>query len=44
MSIFNLVVAQEDLSVPADNQQYTEYGYVTHHRLLCSHAKYYYAQ
>ena len=44
MSSFNLVIDEGDRSVSCNVQQYSKYGYITHHRLCCLHAKYYHTQ
>ena len=40
MSIFILVVNEEELSVPGDNQRCSSYGYNTRHGTLNTYAKY----
>ena len=44
MSSFNLVIDGGDRSVSSDVQQYSKYGYITHHDLCCLHAKYHHTQ
>ena len=40
MSSFNLVIDEGDRSASCNVQQYSRYGYITHHGLCCLYAKY----
>ena len=44
MSSFSLVIDEGDRSVSCDVQQYSKYGYITHHWLCCLHAKYHHTK
>ena len=44
MPSFNLVIDDGDHSVSCNVQQYSKYGYITHHGLCCLHAKYHHTQ
>ena len=44
MSNFNLAIDEGDRSASCDVQQYSKYGYITHHGLCRLHAKYHHTQ
>ena len=44
MSSFNLVIDDGYHSVSCNVQQYSKYGYITHHGLCCLYAKYHHTQ
>ena len=44
MSSFKLAIDKGDRSVSCDVQQYSKYGYITHHELFCLYAMYHNTQ